>query len=139
MPDGIQVRGQVSRPWDSPFRSWRAGNRMAQYQCGNPLPTEALVGAALAANRFGVTARRRHNREQACVDTCTPTWRVLYSRTGMITTGVGSRDSGARSYRFGYGVIDANLNHLQRGSEQRVYIEINDFSTSHVFYENYKD
>jgi hypothetical protein len=42
----------------------------------------------------------------------------------------------ARAYRFGYGVMDLNMNYLQDPGEKRMYFEVSDYSTSYVFYEN---
>ena len=47
-------------------------------------------------------------------------------------TGQGSQ---ARPYRFGYGVLDENMNFEIDENERRTYFEISDFSTSYVFYE----
>lgn len=48
-------------------------------------------------------------------------------------TGESSR---SRPYRFGYGVLDKNLNFVHDGDEQKIYFEISDYSTQYVFYEN---
>ena len=52
-----------------------------------------------------------------------------------MSTAMGTSDGGARSYRYGYGVIDLNLNGKVDPGERRVYCEISDYSTSYVFYE----
>ena len=56
-----------------------------------------------------------------------------------MSTGIGTSDNEARSYRYGYGVVDENFNWVQDPGEKKVYFEVSDFSTSYVFYENYKD
>jgi len=43
-----------------------------------------------------------------------------------------------RAYRFGYGVMDENFNHVQDSGEKKVYFEFSDYSTSYIFYENTK-
>jgi len=53
-----------------------------------------------------------------------------------ISTALGTRDDAPRSYRFGYGVLDANLNGVRDPGEKKVYFEFSDFSTSYVFFEN---
>jgi hypothetical protein len=40
-----------------------------------------------------------------------------------------------RPYRYGYGVLDANLNGAPDPDESVVYFEFSDFSTSYIFYE----
>lgn len=44
-----------------------------------------------------------------------------------------------RPYRFGYGVMDLNLNMVQDEGEKKVYFEVSDYSTAYVFYENPTD
>jgi hypothetical protein len=41
-----------------------------------------------------------------------------------------------RNYRYGYGVMDKNLNFKPDVGEKKVYFEISNYSTSYVFYEN---
>ena len=52
-----------------------------------------------------------------------------------MSTAMGTSDGSARSYRYGYGVIDLNLNGKVDPGERRVYFEISDYSTSYIFYE----
>ena len=52
-----------------------------------------------------------------------------------MSTAMGTSDGSARSCRYGYGVIDLNLNGKVDPGERRVYFEISDYSTSYVFYE----
>jgi hypothetical protein len=54
-----------------------------------------------------------------------------------LTTATATKGGGeARPYRFGYGVLDANLNGVRDPGEKKVYFEISDYSTFYVFYEN---
>ncbi len=53
-----------------------------------------------------------------------------------LTTATGTKSSEARAYRFGYGILDENLNGLEDAGEVKVYFEISDYSTPYVFYEN---
>jgi len=46
-----------------------------------------------------------------------------------------STDKTPRPYRFGYGVLDLNQNHVQDENEKKVYFEVSDYSTAYVFYE----
>ncbi len=52
--------------------------------------------------------------------------------TALATSGSGE----ARSYRFGYGIMDVNQNLQVDPGEKKVYFEISDFSTPYIFYEN---
>lgn len=54
----------------------------------------------------------------------------------MTTAGATGDRSEARSYRFGYGVMDLNQNYKQDPGEKKVYFEVSDYATSYVFYES---
>ena len=54
-----------------------------------------------------------------------------------LSTAVSTSGNTARSYRFGYGVLDANLNEIKDDNEKKVYFEISDFST-YIFYDKPK-
>lgn len=53
-----------------------------------------------------------------------------------LTTAVATQGSEPRPYRFGYGVLDENLNSVVDSGEKKVYFEFSDFSTPYVFYGN---
>ena len=53
-----------------------------------------------------------------------------------LSTAYGTSDSIPRPYRFGYGVMDANMNMIRDPNERKVYFEFSDYSTSYVFFEN---
>ncbi len=53
-----------------------------------------------------------------------------------LSTAVSTSGSTPRPYRFGYGVLDANLNMQKDAGESKVYFEFSDYSTSYIFYEN---
>ena len=52
-----------------------------------------------------------------------------------LSTAIATGDSVSRPYRFGYGVMDANLNGRKDADERKVYFEFSDYSTSYVFFE----
>lgn len=52
-----------------------------------------------------------------------------------LSTAYGTGDNSARPYRFGYGVLDENLDFRTDG-EKKVYFEISDFGTNYVFFES---
>jgi hypothetical protein len=52
-----------------------------------------------------------------------------------LSTALGTSDSQPREYRFGYGVLDANLNGVADEGERKVYFEVSSFST-YVFFED---
>lgn len=59
-----------------------------------------------------------------------------FIKIDKLSTALGTSDSQARSYRYGYGVLDKNQNMKVDAGEKKVYFEFSDYSTSYVFYEN---
>ena len=59
-----------------------------------------------------------------------------FMKIDKISTAAGTSNNVDRPYRFGYGVMDANLNGAVDSGEKKVYFEFSDYSTSYVFYEN---
>jgi hypothetical protein len=59
-----------------------------------------------------------------------------FIKVDKLTTAVSTNGDTARPYRFGYGVLDANLNGTAEKNEGKaVYFEFSDYSTSYIFYE----
>ncbi len=58
-----------------------------------------------------------------------------FLKIDKLSTALGTDDKRPRSYRYGYGVLDDNLNGQIDAGEKRVYFEIGDY-THYVFYEN---
>ena len=61
-----------------------------------------------------------------------------FIKIDKLTTASGTTNNNDRPYRFGYGVLDANLNAQADDGEKKVYFEFSDYSTSYIFYENPK-
>ena len=59
-----------------------------------------------------------------------------FLKVDKISTALGTDDNRPRPYRFGYGVLDENLNMVADSNEKKVYFEISDYSTNYVFFEN---
>lgn len=57
-----------------------------------------------------------------------------FVKIDKLSTAYGTSDRQARSYRFGYGVLDANLNGQVDPGEEKVYFELSEFS-NYIFYE----
>jgi hypothetical protein len=53
-----------------------------------------------------------------------------------LSTALGTDDKQPRPYRFGYGVLDENLNMKVDDGEKKVYFEISDYSSNYIFFEN---
>ena len=56
-------------------------------------------------------------------------------KVDKLSTALGTEDGKPRAYRFGYGVLDENLNFVADPTEKKVYFEVSDFS-HYVFFEN---
>jgi hypothetical protein len=59
-----------------------------------------------------------------------------FLKIDKLSTALGTDDNKPRPYRFGYGVLDENLNMIADSNEKKVYFEISDYSTHYVFFEN---
>ncbi|WP_370283447.1 hypothetical protein [Ramlibacter sp. WS9] len=58
-----------------------------------------------------------------------------FIKVDKVSTALGTDDKMVRAYRFGYGVLDENLNFIADPGEKKVYFEVSDF-TNYVFFEN---
>ena len=58
-----------------------------------------------------------------------------WMKVDKLSTALGTDDNKPRAYRFGYGVLDENLNFVADANEKKVYFEVSDFS-HYVFFEN---
>lgn len=59
-----------------------------------------------------------------------------FLKIDKISTAMGTDDGKARAYRFGYGVLDENLNMIADAGEKKVYFEISDYASNYIFFEN---
>lgn len=59
-----------------------------------------------------------------------------FMKIDKLSTAAGTTNDADRPYRFGYGVLDANLNGKVDSGEKKVYFEFSDYSTSYIFYED---
>ncbi|WP_199609443.1 hypothetical protein [Flocculibacter collagenilyticus] len=105
-----------------------------------------ILAASIAAALVGCT-QETQNKIGRAVQNWTGTNGVLEIYAGdklvkrfihidKLTTGTGTESGHARPYRFGYGVLDANLNGIKDNNEAKVYFEFSDYSTAYVFYES---
>ena len=59
-----------------------------------------------------------------------------FMKIDKLSTATATTGKNERPYRFGYGVLDANLNGVIDPGEKKVYFEFSDYSTSYIFYED---
>jgi hypothetical protein len=110
--------------------------------------TLAVVGASLVfAVSLGACTQERQNELRRSIQNWTGTNGVLevyagektvrrFLRIDKMSTAMGTDDGRPRSYRYGYGVLDENLNGVVDEGEKRVYFEISDYATNYLFFEN---
>jgi len=51
-----------------------------------------------------------------------------------LTTATSTDGTDPRPYRYGYGILDENMNMIADQREKKVYFEFSDYSTSYIFY-----
>lgn len=59
-----------------------------------------------------------------------------FLKIDKLSTAMGTEDNKPRPYRYGYGVLDENLNFQVDAGEKKVYFEISDYASNYVFFEN---
>ena len=105
------------------------------------LTTLALTAAVLAA-----CTQEQQNQISRDIQNWTGTNGVMeiyagdkvvrrFLKIDKISTALGTDDGKPRAYRYGYGVLDENLNMQVDPGEKKVYFEISDY-TNAVFFEN---
>lgn len=106
--------------------------------------TLLLLGAALLAVACTQEQQNKLGRE---VQNWTGTNGVLEVYSGdkvvrrflkidKLSTALGTEDNKPRPYRYGYGVLDENLNFIADAGEKKVYFEISDYATNYIFFES---
>jgi hypothetical protein len=58
-----------------------------------------------------------------------------FMKIDKLSTAIATEGKAERPYRFGYGVMDTNLNGAVDPGEKKVYFEFSDYSTSYIFFE----
>jgi hypothetical protein len=107
-----------------------------------------LSWAALALGLAALTActQEQQNKLSRDIQNWTGTNGVLevyagdkvvrrFLKVDKISTALGTGDNTPRAYRYGYGVLDENLNMTVDPGEKKVYFEISDY-TNAVFFES---
>jgi hypothetical protein len=108
--------------------------------------TLSLMPLALAAAVLAGCTQEQQNQISRDIQNWTGTNGVLEVYAGdkvvrrflnvdKISTALGTGDKLPRAYRYGYGVLDENLNMQADPGEKKVYFEISDY-TNAVFFEN---
>jgi hypothetical protein len=110
------------------------------------LSTTILI-AACAAFMLASCTQEQQNKFSRDIQNWTGTNGVLefyagdklvrrFLKIDKISTALGTDDGKARPYRYGYGVLDENLNFVADPGEKKVYFEISDYGSNYIFFEN---
>ena len=110
------------------------------------VPARVLAAAAAATLLLAACTQEQQNKLGRGIQNWTGTNGVIEVYAGdklvrrwlqvdKVSTAMGTSDNAPRAYRFGYGVLDENLNFGVDPVEKKVYFEVSDYST-YVFFEN---
>ncbi|HPE61569.1 MAG: hypothetical protein KDI15_02780 [Thiothrix sp.] len=106
----------------------------------------AVVTALVAAALLGAgCTQETQNRIGRSIQNWTGTNGILevyagdklakrFIKIDKISTATGTSADTERPYRYGYGILDANLNGVADNGEKQVYFEFSDYSTSYIFF-----
>ncbi len=106
-----------------------------------------ISAAAFALLTLAGCTQEQQNKIQRDIQNWTGTNGVLeiyagdkvvrrFLKIDKLSTALGTDDNKPRPYRFGYGVMDENLNMIADPGEKRVYFEISDYASNYVFFES---
>jgi hypothetical protein len=107
----------------------------------------ALLAGVVATFLLSACTQEQQNKISRDIQNWTGTDGVLEFYAGeklarrfiqidKLSTAMGTDDGKARSYRFGYGVLDENFNMQADNGEKKVYFEISDYGSNYIFFEN---
>lgn len=107
----------------------------------------AGIAAVFAVSLLASCTQEQQNKISRGVQNWTGTNGVLeiyagdkvvrrFLKIDKLSTAAGTDDGKARPYRFGYGVLDENLNMQADSGEKKVYFEVSDYGTNYLFFEN---
>ena len=106
-----------------------------------------ILLAACAALTLASCTQEQQNKIQRDIQNWTGTNGVLeiyagdkvvrrFLKIDKLSTALGTDDNKPRPYRFGYGVLDENLNMTVDAGVKRVYFELSDYASNYVFFES---
>lgn len=113
----------------------------------NPrLPRLALLAALSTTALLAACTQEQQNKISRGIQNWTGTNGVMevyagdklvrrFIQVDKVSTALGTDDKNPRAYRYGYGVLDENLNFAADPGEKKVYFEVSDYSNT-VFFES---
>ncbi len=113
----------------------------------NSISKKCLFATALAAFFLAACTQEQQNKISRDIQNWTGTNGVLeiyagdklvrrFLKIDKLSTAMGTDDNKPRPYRFGYGILDENLNMVADPGEKKVYFEISDYASNYVFFES---
>ncbi len=110
------------------------------------MPLLRIAAFAAATLALAACTQERQNEIRRSIQNWTGTNGVLevyagdkvvkrFLKIDKLSTALGTDDKQPRTYRYGYGVLDENLNGQADPDEKRVYFEIGDYN-HYVFHES---
>jgi len=117
-----------------------------EFPMNNNTKRITLTAVVLSATLQAACTQEQQNKISRDIQNWTGTNGVLevyagdkvvrrFLKVDKISTALGTDDGKPRAYRYGYGVLDENLNMVADPTEKKVYFEISDYSNT-VFFEN---
>ena len=112
----------------------------------NKIKHIALITTVAAAILLSACTQEQQNKISRDIQNWTGTNGVMevyagdkvvrrFLKVDKVSTALGTDDKAPRAYRYGYGVLDENLNMQVDPGEKKVYFEVSDYSNT-VFFEN---
>lgn len=106
----------------------------------------ALILVLGAASLLAACTQEQQNKLSRSIQNWTGTNGVMevyageklvrrFIKVDKVSTALGTDDKLPRAYRYGYGVLDENLNFEVDPGEKKVYFEVSDYSNT-VFFES---
>lgn len=106
-----------------------------------------IVFVAIIASLFVACTQETQNKFGRAINNWTGTDGVLeiyagnklvrrFMKIDKLSTAVSTSSDRDRPYRYGYGILDANLNGKVDKGEKKVYFELSDYSTPYIFFED---
>jgi hypothetical protein len=107
----------------------------------------AILAGATGIFILGACTQEQQNKISRDIQNWTGTNGVLevyagdkvmrrFLKIDKLSTAMGTDDNKPRPYRFGYGVLDENLNMQADPGEKKVYFEVSDYATNYIFFES---
>lgn len=102
-----------------------------------PTPAVMLIGCTQESqNRIGRSLQNWTGTDGVLEIYAGNTLVKRFMEIDKLTTASATGGDTDRPYRFGYGILDENLNNRVDPEEKKVYFEFSDYSTSYIFYES---